>query len=133
MSGLCAINAPDPDKVRRRSEGNLEKALENMTKHGDTALLEASWDGQTEIVRKLSRAGSSNINTAKWDNLYGCTAVAGAAWTGHIDTVKELLAQKADPNICDNFGRSALDYANMREHHDISKVLIAAGGTSKRH
>ena len=30
---------------------------------------------------------------------FGCTAIASAAWTGQLETVKELLAQNADPNI----------------------------------
>ena len=30
---------------------------------------------------------------------FGCTAIASAAWTGQLETVKELLVQNADPSI----------------------------------
>mmetsp|Transcript_16690 Transcript_16690/g.28412 ORF Transcript_16690/g.28412 Transcript_16690/m.28412 type:complete len:136 (-) Transcript_16690:15-422(-) len=126
------VNGPDQLQVRRTSDENLSKALGDMRAHGDHALLQASWDGQNEIIKRLVKAGCNNVNTARWDNAFGCTAIASAAWTGQLETVKELLAQNADPNIASKFGETALDYAKSRGHSEIVTVLLAAGCRSNR-
>ena len=64
-----ASNPPNVELLRRKSEDNLEKALKDPAMYGDEALLQASWDGQIEVVRRLSRTNSDNLNTAKWPNL----------------------------------------------------------------
>lgn len=62
------VNGPDQLQVRRTSNENLSKALGDMRAHGDHALLQASWDGQNEIIKRLVKAGCNSVNTARWDN-----------------------------------------------------------------
>ena len=61
-------------------------------------------------------------------NDYGYTALieAVALRDGsqvYQDIVAELLKHGADPNIVDNFGKTAKDYANELGYGNISKLL----------
>jgi ankyrin repeat protein len=50
-----------------------------------------------------------------------------AAFKGHSQTVKDLLADGADPNAEDDIGQSALIGAARNGHEDTVSVLLAAG------
>ncbi|RMB82060.1 hypothetical protein CTZ28_31215 [Streptomyces shenzhenensis] len=53
---------------------------------------------------------------------------AAACW-GHTETVRELLAHGADPNLREDHGagRSPLDWADNGPHPDTAEILRAAG------
>lgn len=50
-----------------------------------------------------------------------------AAFHGADRNVKQLLALKADPNLENHLGRTALDIAGERDHQDVIALLKAAG------
>ena len=49
-----------------------------------------------------------------------------AALRGHSETVTALLAAKANPNLLDKEGRTALSYAAGNGHFESVKALLAA-------
>ena len=53
-----------------------------------------------------------------------------AAFKGHTETVKALLAEGADPNAEDDIGQSALIGAARNGHSDTVSVLLAAGANA---
>ena len=57
-------------------------------------------------------------------------ALIVAAKGGHIDIVKLLLANRADPNKADESGETAFDIALKNQNTDIAELLRKAGGKS---
>lgn len=92
---------------------------------GGNALIPAAEKGQLANVKLLLADGRVNINH---QNDYGYTALieAVALRDGsqvYQDIVAELLRNGANPNIVDNYGKSAKDYANELGYGNISKML----------
>jgi hypothetical protein len=65
-----------------------------------------------------------DINVNETDNR-GWTALIGAAWAGHLDVIKVLIAHKAEINKADKPGCTALIWAAWAGHLDVIKELIA--------
>jgi uncharacterized protein len=53
-----------------------------------------------------------------------------AARGNHVDTAKVLLKNGADPNVRNELGKTALDWALSKDHHKMAEVL-KAGGAAK--
>lgn len=92
---------------------------------GGNALIPAAEKGHIENVELLLNDGNVNINH---QNNYGYTALIEtvALRDGsqvYQDIVAELLKHDADPNIVDNYGKSAKDYANELGYRNITKML----------
>lgn len=92
---------------------------------GGNALIPAAEKGHLENVKILLNDGHVNVNH---QNDYGYTALIEAVSLRdgsqvYQDIVAELLKHGADPNIVDNFGKTAKDYANELGYGNISKLL----------
>ena len=97
--------------------------------NGITALMLMSILRQTETVRVLLEAGA-NINAA--NNADGGTALIFAVYGGSTETVSLLLESGADVSAKDagnegKDGRTALSYAEEKNHAEITEVLVQAG------
>lgn len=100
-----------------------DQAIAN--RFGGNALIPAAEKGHLENVKILLNDRRVNINH---QNNYGYTALieAVALRDGsqvYQDIVAELLKHGADPNIADNYGKTAKDYANEFGYGNISKLL----------
>ena len=91
--------------------------------HGETALMQAAWQGHTEAV-KLSIDRGTDCNIQSED---GRTALMRAAWEGHTEAVKFLIDHGADLDIQSEDGRTALMRAAGRGHVEAAKFLIDHG------
>jgi ankyrin repeat protein len=60
---------------------------------------------------------------------YGSTALRRAAWFGRTACVKLLVEAGADLNMRDVDSKTALFYAESREHAESAELLRAAGAT----
>ena len=92
---------------------------------GGNALIPAAEKGHLENVKILLMDGRVDVNH---QNDYGYTALieAVALRDGsqvYQYIVAELLNHGADPNIVDNYGKSAKDYANELGYGNISRML----------
>ncbi|MGM0339245.1 ankyrin repeat domain-containing protein [Enterococcus sp. AZ007] len=92
---------------------------------GGNALIPAAEKGHLDNVKLLLNDGHTNINH---QNDYGYTALieAVALRDGsqvYQNIVAELLKHGADPNIIDNYGKTAKDYADELGYTNISKML----------
>jgi ankyrin repeat protein len=73
------------------------------------AWFEAAEQGRTDLLAELLDAGAE---VDAFDR-YGTTALAGAVFGGHADTVELLLARGADPNAARWEGHTAVTYAAL--------------------
>ena len=86
----------------------------------NTALIFAARDGRLAIARALIAGGA----TVNWIDGEGVTPLILAAFKGHGEIARLLVAHGADPDVRDQWGRRALDYALRRGPDDpIAKLL----------
>ena len=97
--------------------------IDAQNKFGDTALIKASFNGQSDIVSILLDA---NAGLNLQDN-FGHTALIDASRQGYDEVAKQLIDAKANLNIQNIYGKTALILASFYRHGDIVKLLVDAG------
>ena len=98
--------------------------IDARDQHGQTALMNASRDGRTAVVRLLVDRGAALNNAAK----YGLTAIMLAVVGGHEDVVRILVEAGADLEVRGTgapgfFGRTALDLAEAIDSRTMVEVI----------
>ncbi len=79
---------------------------------------------QTELVRLLSQL-QRHVNDGDHE---GHTPLHWAVYADDLDSAKSLLKYKADPNIADKYGRTALHEAARVGSNEMLNLLIDSGG-----
>jgi len=95
---------------------------------GNTALLDASKNGHTEVVKVLLTVTGINVNA---QNKYGKTALMNASKKGHTEIAKLLLKVsdiKVNLQDNDNNGDTALMMASKKGHIEIVNLLLRNTG-----
>lgn len=112
---INAVLTDDLAEARRLLKRQTQ--VDAQDKSGNTALIFAARDGQTNIARLLLDAGAN----PGWVDGEGVTPLILAAFKNHPDIVKLLLDQNRDARIthADKWGRTALDYAKRRGSNDL--------------
>ena len=83
---------------------------------GFTALMNAAWNNQTDVVRYLL-ANGANVNK---QNVVGATALYYASLLNKTDVISVLLQHGASKDIKDEFGDTPIDWArNKKEALDL--------------
>ncbi|WP_223836633.1 ankyrin repeat domain-containing protein [Paenibacillus oceani] len=98
-------------------------------RYGGTALIPAAERGHVDIVKELLTTTDVDVNHI---NRLGWTALMEAVVLGnggvkHQQIVQLLIDHKADVNIPDKDGVTALEHAVKRKYKDIERILIEAG------
>ena len=88
--------------------------------HGISLLYHAAMSGQIEMVEMLKTYGT-RLDSAGH-------ALQGAVQYGHLDMVRWLLDQGADPNVPNYQNKTPLAIANAAGHAEIAALLEASGG-----
>ncbi len=92
--------------------------------YGVTPLLQASRNGDVEVMRALLDAGAQ---PTRW-HAEGETPLMAAARTGKVDAIKLLLSRGSFVNAADPFQEeTALMWASAEGHLEVVKTLLAAG------
>ncbi|MER5299892.1 ankyrin repeat domain-containing protein [Streptomyces lasiicapitis] len=99
---------------------------------GLTPLYDASVNGKARIAHLLLAAGASPDTESAGLGSDGLPLCAAACW-GHTETVRELLAHGANPNLREDHGtgRTPLEWANEGPHPETAALLTAAGATPR--
>lgn len=79
-----------------------------LSNENDKALLDAANRGDFKVVETLLRSRGVNVNAVNSD---GRTALMLAAAKGHVEIVKLLLDARANVDVVDFKGQTALDFA----------------------
>lgn len=127
--GACAT--VDEQHVRTMLEKD-PALLSVLTPHDREMLLEFAERGRADAVRLMLECGF-DVQASKEEG----TALHVAAWFGHIDTVRVLLANGASLSVRNGFGGTPLDSAihgslhcdgsHPTQHAAVVEALIQAG------
>jgi len=93
-------------------------------------LIAASAFGKLSVVDRLLKAGAS-VDAAD-ESQFGINALLIAAWRGHIEILRLLLANGANVNFTDKASGTAWLYANGAKHDEITTFLNEKGSASVR-
>lgn len=85
-----------------------------------TPLMRAVYENRPGMVRLLVEHGATRVNQPGEN---GVTALHLAALRGDADMVRILLANGADPDLIDNSGRSALDFARKNNNLRLLRMM----------
>ena len=108
MALIKASENGDTETVKMLLEKGADVNAKTMDYFGVTALIQASYYGHTEIVKKLLATKGILVN--KKDN-YGSTALIKASHEGHPEIVRLLLDAGANINAITNENITALHVA----------------------
>ncbi len=98
------------------------KAFDAINADGYSTLILACYRGNNEVAKLLiDHGGNLNYMSGMGTALMACVV------KNNVEIAKYLLAKKADPNLADGNGNTALIYAAMFKNHDIATALIQAG------
>uniref|UniRef100_A0A182SVI7 ANK_REP_REGION domain-containing protein n=1 Tax=Anopheles maculatus TaxID=74869 RepID=A0A182SVI7_9DIPT len=85
------------------------------------SVFSAAKDGLLDVLREATR---SEANAKDID---GMTPVLWAAFEGHFDALKLLVARGGDPDKADQFGNTALHLASAKGHMQCVDFLVQFG------
>jgi ankyrin repeat protein len=131
------VNATSIDPIHGARGGNRRTPLMFASEHGHIHVVnELLSNGADPNMKSVGFKLDYNVNRNTFNTMRskyfkecsGCTALMFASKEGHLDVVKALLAGKADAEIADVHGLTALDLAIAGSHANIVEVL--AGGSN---
>ena len=119
---IKAIKEQDVLTVRQRlTDGQYPNVRDG---DGVPAIMVAAQNGGLGWVALLLKHEADINITSRTD---GKTVLMYFAERGETDAVKLILGQRADPNIGDKFGETALMKAVRARHFRVVKAILAAG------
>ena len=115
---LLSANAGNPAVAQALLDQGASANSRNRL--GDTVLNIAARNGNQALV-KLMLGRGADVNLAR------VTPLMAAAFGGHAEILKELLAAKADLSAVDRVGKTAMIYAAGQGCTACVEALLAAG------
>ena len=102
--------------------------LRSTNRYGGTALIPASEKGHPEAVRLLIQAGADVdfVNNLGWTSLLE-VVILGQDTAMYQNITRQLIAAKANVNLPDKNGVTALQHARQRGLTQIVALLVQAG------
>lgn len=108
------------DEVKNIIKQNPD-AINSVNKSGYSPLILACYKGNVPVANFLIK----NVKDINGNSSMG-TPLMAAVVKGNKEIVKALLENKANPNITDVNGTTALIYASMFKNYEIVSLLIKA-------
>ncbi|MCE9507218.1 MAG: ankyrin repeat domain-containing protein [Alphaproteobacteria bacterium] len=103
-------------------------AVNQKNIHGNTALINAAWMGQSAMVEFLLKKGAA-VN-GKSDT--GLTPLMAAAWRGRTWIIKPLIDKGASPDDANNKGKTALMLAREETHPETATLIEECAEIQRR-
>lgn len=136
-----SVNAQDEKRdsafLLAGAEGRLEilklalqagADLKSTNRYGGTALIPACERGHVDTVQALLAAGvrADHVNRLGWTCLLEAVLL-GDGGPRYQDIVRQLIAARADLNLPDKDGVTAVVHARQRSQHEVERLLQEAG------
>jgi ankyrin repeat protein len=123
-----AVNNNDIDMVKLALAGGAN-ARAVVGRDKSSALISAAQLGFVDIARALIEANADldHVNARGWTALI-TAVVLGNGGKPHTEIVEALVAARADADIKDHLGKTAIDYARARNYTDMVRILRKAVG-----
>lgn len=110
-----------------QQDGNLYTPLIFVSEHGYLEMVDILLDAKADVNAKFECIHPKQ----NWKRLGdGSTALMKAAWNGHDEVVRKLIAHGADIDAQDLEGCTALFYAVIMSNHSTVELLLNAGAKS---
>lgn len=129
VSALCGAQTKPKDVFDVARSGTVEemKALVQLKKDtinvvnqsGFSPLILACYRSNNEVAEYLAK----NVRDINYNSPSG-TALAAAAVKGNTAIIKVLLENKANPDVADGTGMTALLYASQFENKEMIQLLL---------
>ena len=102
--------------------------LKSTNRYGGTALIPACHHGHVDTVRLLlgTAIDVDHVNRLGWTALLE-TVILGDGGSAHTQIVRLLIARRANVNLPDGQGVTALQHAMQRRQAGVAALLRAAG------
>ena len=98
--------------------------VNGLNARGDTLLTVAAYAGQTDAVKLILKQPKCEVDTK---NKMGLTALAAAAFKGHVEIAELLVKAKADVNAQNGSKQTALMFAALTGRTKMVEFLLKAG------
>ena len=98
-----------------------KQPVDILDARGDTLLILAAYHGRDEAVRSILEQKDVQIDAR---NRMGFTALTGAAFKGHLEVARQLVAKGADVNAANGQGQTPLMFAAMFGRAEVAKFLV---------
>ena len=122
------------DVARKGSLAEIELAYKNDSEiinaiddNKSSVLLLACYRGNTDVALFLA----DKVKDINYNSGMG-TAVMAAVMSGNITILQKLIACKANLDLSDSNGKTALIYATFFNKNEIVKVLLQAGASKQQ-
>ena len=102
----------------------IVRNIKAQNKYGGHAAYYVALNGQSEILRLLIEKDNEVINLK---GSFGCTPLIAASEEGKVDVCKYLIRKKADVNLQDDKGETAIQLASKNNHIEIVDILKQYG------
>lgn len=118
-----AISHKNPELVRWALDHQIDPTMVTSVYEG-SALIYACHQGQVDIVNMLIKAGTplDRVNNLGWTALLETTVLGDGSYA-YQQITRLLVDAGANRNIKDRNGKTPLDHARQRGHHEIVKIL----------
>ncbi|TWT29961.1 ankyrin repeat domain-containing protein [Blastopirellula retiformator] len=119
---FAAVRADDVSRVRQFLDNGYSANVRSP--RGDTLLIVAAYRGSDAVVELLLAAEGTALDA---QNSAGLTAVSAAAFKGHDDSLRQLIAAGASVNSNSPAQQSAIMFAKMAGKASTVEILKEAG------
>lgn len=116
--------AREGDVETLREYFTIRQPVNGVNARGDTLLTVAAYAGQTEAVKLILKQPKCEVDAR---NKMGLTALAAAAFKGHVEVAELLIAARADVNAKNGSRQTALMFAALTGRTSMVEFLLKAG------
>ena len=116
--------ARENDTVTLKEYFAVGQAVNGTNARGDTLLTVAAYAGRAEAVALILKQPKCEVDAK---NKMGLTALAAAAFKGHVEIAEQLVKAKADVNAKNDSQQTALMFAALTGRTKMVEYLLKAG------
>ena len=116
--------AREGDVVTLKEYFTAGQPVNGLNARGDTLLTVAAYGGQTDAVNLILKQPKCEVDIK---NKMGLTALAAAAFKGHVEIAELLVKAKADVNAQNGSKQTALMFAALTGRTKMVEFLLEAG------